>query len=206
MASSRLGLGSLTDTSSPLGSSDHVLGYEHELLQLPSTEVCHIIDESVKLNLIDVSDEESCTDSRRMVVFQNARALKSYFDLTSETYRVRLMYGYASEACKRRTKLLLSSIHQRNSWARLEICPSILGVIMRKHDIMPEFLHVVRCFQNRSLSVEEAFGASSWTRCLPSSKGTCYGENSNNGLNRTQAHLSCRNRLRPQIPRKQWPD
>ena len=65
-----------------------------------------------------------------------------------------------------------SSIHQRNSWAHLEICPLMLKLIMEKHGIMPEFLDIIQSFQDRKLNTEEAFGASSWKRCLPDSKGS----------------------------------
>ncbi len=64
------------------------------------------------------------------------------------------------------------SICQRNSWASLEICQSMLRVIMRKHDIMPAFLETVRSFHDKTSNVEEAFGGTSWTSCSPCLKGT----------------------------------
>ena len=36
---------------------------------------------------------------------------------------------------------------------------------------MPEFLSAVRCFQDKTSNVEQAFGATSWKKCAQSSKG-----------------------------------
>jgi len=43
---------------------------------------------------------------------------------------------------------------------------------MHKHDIMPEFFEVVRCFQDKACNLEEAFGGASWKKCTPHRKGT----------------------------------
>lgn len=48
----------------------------------------------------------------------------------------------------------------------------MLRAIMRKHNIMPEFLETVRSFQDKTCNVEEAFGGTSWRSCSPSLKGT----------------------------------
>ena len=48
----------------------------------------------------------------------------------------------------------------------------MLRALMRKHNIMPEFLETVRSFQDKTCNVEEAFGGTSWRSCSPSLKGT----------------------------------
>lgn len=48
----------------------------------------------------------------------------------------------------------------------------MLRAIMRKHNIMPEFLETVRSFQDKKCNVEEAFGGTLWRSCIPSLKGT----------------------------------
>ena len=48
----------------------------------------------------------------------------------------------------------------------------MLKAIMRKHNIMPEFLETVRSFQDKGCNVEEAFGGTSWRNCSPPLKGT----------------------------------
>ena len=62
------------------------------------------------------------------------------------------------------------SICQKNSWASLDMCQATLHLIMEQHQIMPEFLNVVQCFQDRSSDGEQAFGGTSWKRCMRNSK------------------------------------
>ena len=47
----------------------------------------------------------------------------------------------------------------------------MLRAIVRKHDIMPEFLETVRSFQDKTCNVEEALGGTSWRSCSPPVKG-----------------------------------
>ena len=47
----------------------------------------------------------------------------------------------------------------------------MLRAVMRKHNIMPEFLETVRSFQDKTCDVEEAFGGTSWRSCSPPLKG-----------------------------------
>lgn len=56
------------------------------------------------------------------------------------------------------------SIFQKNSWAGLEISRSMLEALIRTHEMIPEILEVVRCFQDKTCNVEEAYSGASWHR------------------------------------------
>ena len=60
----------------------------------------------------------------------------------------------------------------------------MLRIIADSHNIMPEFLNVVRCFQDKTTNVEQAFGGTSWKRCTKESKGAApiVGRISSNAL------------------------
>lgn len=56
----------------------------------------------------------------------------------------------------------LRSISQKNTWASLEICHQPISVvIMHKHKIMPEFLQIIRRFQDKACDFEEGFRGNS---------------------------------------------
>lgn len=42
---------------------------------------------------------------------------------------------------------------------------------MSRHNVMPEFLSAVRCFQDKTSNVEQAFAGTSWKSCAQSLKG-----------------------------------
>ena len=56
------------------------------------------------------------------------------------------------------------SIFQKNSWAGLDISRAMLEALMRKHEMMPDLLEVVRCFQDKTCNVEEAYSGASLHR------------------------------------------
>lgn len=51
----------------------------------------------------------------------------------------------------------------------------MLRNIMSRHNVMPEFLSAVRCFQDKTSNIEQAFGGASWKICAQSSKGMLPG-------------------------------
>lgn len=42
---------------------------------------------------------------------------------------------------------------------------------MSRHNVMPEFLSAVRCFQDKTSNIEQAFAGTSWKSCAQSLKG-----------------------------------
>ena len=47
----------------------------------------------------------------------------------------------------------------------------MLQCMMENHNVMPELLSVVRCFQDKTSNCELAFSGTSWKRCTRDSKG-----------------------------------
>ena len=75
----------------------------------------------------------------------------------------------------------------------------MLRIITDTHDVMPEFLNVVRCFQDKTSNVEQAFGGASWKRCTTESKGAI---SINCKINRYEL-MKCRDSFCPQVSREQ---
>ena len=48
----------------------------------------------------------------------------------------------------------------------------MLEALMRKHEMMPELLEVVRCFQDKTCNVEEAYSGASLHRSTLNRRGS----------------------------------
>ncbi|KAK5751781.1 hypothetical protein LTS12_018109 [Elasticomyces elasticus] len=57
-------------------------------------------------------------------------------------------------------KALSSSMSQPTSWSTISVSKSVLETILLTHEVMPEFLDVVGCFQEKAASVDLAY-------CIP---------------------------------------
>ena len=71
-------------------------------------------------------------------------------------------------------------MNQKNSWSSLDICEAKMRIVFENHNIMPEFVEVVRCFQDRTANGEQAFGGAVWKRCTTSMKGSIPSFRKNN--------------------------
>lgn len=121
------------------------------------------------LDLIDLDVKQRRKDSKS---FLNAEALRDHLNNTSWTSGTRFMYVSPNgPKVVPKVKAMPRSICQKNSWASLGICQTMLGSIIRKHNIMPDLLGVVRCFQDKAYNVEQAFGGSSWKKFTQQRKG-----------------------------------
>lgn len=78
----------------------------------------------------------------------------------------------------------------------------MLRNITDTHNVMPEFLNVVRCFQDKTSNVEQVFGGTSWSRLTTELKGPIT------ATHRIDEHAlrEGRDGFRFKVSREQWPD
>lgn len=124
------------------------------LSELSSLRVFQIDKRTPALDLVDVFDLSGQPRKSGEFPFHDADDLDKYLVTNQMIGGIRFI-----------------SLFQKDSWASLEVCGSMLRHIMIRHHVMPEFLSVVRCFRDKTSNVEQAFGGTSWMTCGHGLKG-----------------------------------
>lgn len=169
--------------------------------QLASLKVFNSGSRTHAPDCIDVVADVNGKAKMHQLTFENAKQLKEYLREAPMDSRTRFMWLHShSKSLIWSNNEYLRSISQKNSWASLDICQSMLRTITDTHNIMPEFLNVVRCFQDKTSNVEQVFGGTSWRRFTTESKGAITITHRING----HALREGRDGFRSEVSREQW--